>query len=145
MRSFLTTAIAGVAFAFAATFGVPANAAVTSFKAEMTGAQETPPADSAGKGQVEASYDDATKKLTWTITYSDLSGPASAAHFHGPAKVGEKAGPVVPIEGDLNSPIKGEATLTDAQATELQDGLWYFNVHTEKFPDGEIRGQVTKQ
>lgn len=145
MRTFLTTAIVGAAFALALTVGAPANAAMMSFKADMTGTQETPAVESTGKGAVEASYDDATKKLTWTITYSDLSGPATAAHFHGPAKVGEKAGPVVPIEGDLKSPIKGEATLTDAQAKELQDGLWYFNVHTEKFPDGEIRGQVTKQ
>jgi hypothetical protein len=52
---------------------------------------------------------------------------------------------VVPIEGNLASPISGTATLDDQKATDLQAGMWYFNVHTAKFPDGEIRGQVTKQ
>jgi hypothetical protein len=42
------------------------------------------------------------------------------------------------------SPIKGTATLTDAQAADLAAGKWYFNVHTEANKGGEIRGQVTK-
>ena len=142
MRTFLMTAIAGTAFALALAVGAPANAAVMSFKADLTGAQETPPNDSKGKGAVDAAYDPATKTLTWTITYSDLTGPASAAHFHGPAAAGAKAAPVVPIKGDLKSPIKDTAILTDEQAKDLQAGMWYFNVHTAKFPDGEIRGQM---
>ena len=142
MRTFLITAITGTAFALALAVGAPANADVMSFKADLTGAQETPPNDSKGKGAVDAAYDAATKILTWTITYSDLTGPATAAHFHGPAAVGAKAAPVVPIQGDLKSPIKGTATLTDPQAKDLQAGMWYFNVHTAKFPDGEIRGQM---
>ena len=43
------------------------------------------------------------------------------------------------------NPLKGEATLTDAQAADLQAGKWYFNVHTEKNKGGEIRGQVMKK
>jgi CHRD domain len=35
--------------------------------------------------------------LSWSITYSGLSGKATAAHFHGPAKEGENAGPMVPL------------------------------------------------
>ena len=145
MRTFLMTAIAGTAFALALAAGAPANAAAIAYQADLTGAQETPPTDSKGKGSVDAAYDAATKTLTWTIAYSGLTGPAAAAHFHGPAKVGVKAAPVVPIKGDLKSPIKGSATLTDAQAKDLQDGLWYFNIHSAKFPDGEIRGQLTKK
>ena len=143
MRTFLMTAIAGTAFALALAIGAPANAATVSFKADLTGSQETPPNDSKGKGAVDVAYDAATKTLTWTITYSDLTGPAAAAHFHGPAAVGAKAAPVVPIQGDLKSPIKGKASLTDQQAKDLQAGMWYFNIHTAKFPDGEIRGQLT--
>jgi hypothetical protein len=48
----------------------------------------------------------------------------------------------VPIDGALASPIAGSATLTDEQITQLQGGMWYFNVHTAEYPDGEIRGQV---
>jgi hypothetical protein len=120
-----------------------ASAAEMTFKTEMKAALETPPTTSSATGEVTATYDPATKMLMWTITYSGLTGPATAAHFHGPAKVGEKAPPVVPIKGDLASPIKGMATLTDQQAKDLQAGLWYFNVHSAKFPDGEIRGQLT--
>jgi hypothetical protein len=53
---------------------------------------------------------------------------------------------VVPIPPtNLTSPIKGDATLTDAQAADLADGKWYFNVHTAAHGPGEIRGQVTKK
>ena len=44
----------------------------------------------------------------------------------------------------LVSPLKGEATLTDAQAADLAAGKWYFNVHTAANKGGEIRGQVMK-
>jgi hypothetical protein len=102
-----------------------------------------PPNDSPGTGTVEATFDTESKVFTWTINYEGLTGEATAAHFHGPAAVGENAGPVVPIEGALASPIAGEATLDDAQAADLQAGMWYFNIHTAEYPDGELRGQVT--
>jgi CHRD domain len=145
MRMLLIAATTAAALALALSASAPTSAAGISFKADMTGAQETPPTTSKGKGAVTASYDAASKTLTWTITYSGLTGPATAAHFHGPAKAGAKAAPVVPISGDLKSPIKGKATLTDQQAKDLQAGMWYFNVHTAKFPDGEIRGQLTSK
>jgi CHRD domain len=122
----------------------PAFADTVKFKADLKGASEVPATDSKGTGAVDASYDTATKALTWTVTYSGLTGDASAAHFHGPAAAGANASPVVPIPAPLASPIKGNATLTDAQAADLSAGKWYFNIHTAKFPDGEIRGQVTK-
>ena len=59
--------------------------------------------------------------------------------------MGAKAPPVVPITGKLASPIKGSATLTDAQAADLEAGMWYFNVHTAKYPDGEIRGKSSRR
>ena len=51
---------------------------------------------------------------------------------------------MVPINGELASPIKGEATLTDAQAKALTDGDMYFNIHTAANKGGEMRGQVLK-
>lgn len=128
---------AGLLFATAAAY-----AEVINMTAELTGAAEVPANDSAGKGTLEATYDTETMELTWTVTYEGLTGDATAAHFHGPAAADATAGPVVPIEGDLASPIEGSATLTEEQATQLQDGMWYFNVHTAQYPDGEIRGQV---
>lgn len=140
MKHLTTTLLAATAaLAFSLT---PAFAETVKFAAELTGASEVPPAESAGTGKVDATLDTETKVFTWTITYEGLSGDATAAHFHGPAAEGANAGPVLPIEGALASPINGNATLTEEQVTQLQGGQWYFNVHTAKFPDGEIRGQV---
>ena len=113
------------------------------FTAELSPASEVPPVESGGTGMADITYDTESMELTWTVEFSGLSGPATAAHFHGPAAEGENAGPTVPIEG-MESPLTGSATLTEEQATQLMDGMWYVNVHTEANPDGEIRGQVTK-
>jgi hypothetical protein len=66
------------------------------------------------------------------------------AHFHGPAASGVAAGVVVPISGSLDSPLTGTAALNDGQIGDLRAGLWYINIHTAKYPAGEIRGQVVK-
>jgi hypothetical protein len=137
IRSVLAATALGVAL-----LASPAYAEVLDFHATLTGAEEVPPNTEAGTGTVEATFDTETKVFAWTITYEGLSGDATAAHFHGPADPGATAGPVVPIEGALASPIAGEATLDDTQAADLQAGKWYFNVHTAKYPDGELRGQV---
>jgi hypothetical protein len=132
-------------FAALAAFSVsPALAETLHFKATLTGPAETPPTDSKGTGTVDATYDDATKTLGWTINYSGLTGPALAAHFHGPAAAGTAAPIEVPLTGSLDSPIKGSATLTDAQAKDLTAGMMYFNIHTAEHKPGEIRGQMEK-
>ena len=129
----------------AAAFLVPAARAETvTFHATMNAATEVPAKPSSGTGTVEATLDSATKELTYTVTYANLTGPATAAHFHGPAAPGANAGVLVPLSPPLTSPIKGTATLTDAQVTDFMNGQVYANVHTAANPGGEIRGQVTK-
>ena len=126
--------------------GASAFAATQSYVATLNAASEVPPNDSKATGAVTATYDTTTKKFTYTATYKDLTGPATAAHFHGPAVAGTNAPPVIPVPPtSLASPIKGEATLTDAQAADLTAGKLYFNVHTAAHGPGEIRGQVTKK
>jgi len=116
-------------------------AAEMKMQTELSGAQQVPPVESPGTGTADLAYDDATKMLTWSVEFSGLTGPATGAHIHGPAKEGENAGVKIPFE-DLESPIEGSATLTDEQAKELMDGLMYVNIHTAANPKGEIRGQV---
>ena len=140
-RSGLAT-FASAALLIAAT---PAFADKVSYVADLRGASEVPANDSKGTGSVDATYDSVTMKLTWTVTYTGLTGPATAAHFHGPAAVGANAGPVVTLSGNLASPVKGEATLTQAQAAELAKHLWYLNVHTAVHASGEIRGQLMRK
>ena len=135
-RSLVALAAAGLLVASA-----PAFAGSMTFTADMNAASEVPPTASKGTGTVTATYDTETKVLTWKGTYTGLSGNAVAAHFHGPAPAGKSAGVEVAI-AKADSPFEGTATLTDAQAKDLADGMLYVNVHTAANPDGEIRGQV---
>jgi hypothetical protein len=141
---FLSKTLLGLTLVACAMLGSPALADKISYKADLQGSQEVPPVPGNGKGSVDATYDTATKKLTWKVTFSGLTGPATAAHFHGPAEHGKNAGVAVPIPG-TKSPMDGSATLTDAQAADLSAGKWYVNVHTAANKAGEIRGQVTKK
>jgi hypothetical protein len=119
-----------------------ASAETISYKAELKGSQEVPATDSKGTGTAAVTYDTATKLLTWKVTYSGLSGPATGAHIHGPAEAGKNAGVAIGF-AKPDSPIEGSATLTDAQAADLAAGKLYINVHTAANKAGEIRGQLT--
>ncbi len=133
---------AAVAFSIGSGFN-DARAEMVVLKATLTAASEVPPTTSQGSGQGTFNFDTTTRKLDYEITYSGLSGPATAAHIHSPAAPGSNARPAVPFENPA-SPIKGSATLTEAQAAELMGGLAYVNVHTATNGGGEIRGQIAK-
>jgi hypothetical protein len=137
---FVAAALSGLAW------GAVASAAPMSISVRLTGAQQVPPVQTSGNGTAQLTYDPDTRIVTWTVEFSDLSGPATMAHFHGPAMAGKNAPPTIWLtnKGSMaESPIKGAATLTPEQAQEFTAGQWYINVHTEKNPDGEIRGQVS--
>ena len=122
-----------------------ARADATSFKVALTGAQCVPPVDTTGSGTAELTYDPATRMVTWNIAYTGLSSPTTMAHFHGPAKAGKNAPPVIWLSTQGSppaNPIKGTATLTPDQAKQFSDGEWYVNIHSQSHPAGEIRGQV---
>jgi hypothetical protein len=142
-RSVLSYCVGTAASAVLLASASPSSAATEKFKADLKGSSEVPPNTTTGSGTVTVTYDPATKQITWDGTYSGLSGPATAAHFHGPAEPGKNAGVAVPIT-PATSPLKGSATLTDAQAVDLEAGRWYVNVHTEANKGGELRGQLMK-
>ncbi len=110
--------------------------------ATLSAASEVPPTQSGATGTLQAHVNKDTNLLSWTVSYSGLTGPATGGHFHGPAMAGSNAGVVVPFSGSLASPINGTATLTAAQMADLMAGKWYVNLHTAANPGGEIRGQV---
>jgi hypothetical protein len=119
-------------------------------QATLSGGGEVPPNDSPAKGLMQGTFDTDTNTLDWTVTYSGLSGPAIAAHFHGPVSyLGLTAEENAPIQvgtpGNLASPFHGAAKIDDTQAKDLKDGRWYFNVHSNKFVAGEIRGPVVRR
>jgi hypothetical protein len=140
-NSIIRTVVAALALAFAS---IAAHAATVNLKADLKASSEVPAKDSAGTGTLTATLDTATHELKYHVEFSGLTGPVTAAHFHGPAAVGANAGPVVPVKPPYTSPIDGTATLTPAQEKDLLGGMWYFNLHTAANGGGEVRGQVTK-
>lgn len=122
--------------------GAALAADMVTLEASLSAKNEVPPNGSGGTGSLVATFNPVTKVLNYSLTYEGLTGPAKAGHFHGPAAMGANAGVVLPFVGSVDSPVKGTAVLTDAQATDLLDGKWYVNLHTAANPGGEIRGQV---
>lgn len=129
-------------FAAASLAVIPSLSTAATFMSKLSGEAETPPVTTMGTGTVEATYTPATKVLKWKVVYSGLSGAVTAAHFHGPAIPGQNAGVALPLSGKLDSPLVGEATLTEAQAVQVMAGQWYINLHTAANPKGEVRGQL---
>lgn len=124
-----------------------AHAADVKYKATLSSAEEVPPNPSTAKGQAEVTLNTETKELTWDISFEGLTGDAVAAHIHGPADKGANAGVVVNLGTagqPVKSPLKGKATLTDAQIADLTAGKHYVNIHTPTNKGGEIRGQLMK-
>ena len=126
-----------------AALAVSACSQPMTFQTSMNAAAEVPQNASRGVGTVTATVYPSTKAMTYTAEYKDLTGPATAAHFHGPAAPGANAGVVIGSPSAV-TPIKGGATLTDAQLADLMAGKYYYNVHTAANPGGEIRGQMQR-
>jgi hypothetical protein len=124
------------------TMAKPSNVQV--YTATLTAAEEVPPAaESQGKGTAEVQINTSTNEISWKVTYSGLTGPATMGHIHGPAGKGANAGVIVPfpdVAGKNSS--EGKAKITQAQYGDLAAGLYYVNIHTAKYPGGEIRGQL---
>lgn len=118
-----------------------AFAEMLTFKATLDGASQSPAVETKATGTADIKVDTEAKTITWTIKSADLSGPANAAHFHGPAAVGANADPEIDISKMIDT---GTSPITEAQIADIQAGMVYLNIHTEKFPKGEIRGQVVK-
>jgi hypothetical protein len=119
----------------------PSDRGVT---ASLAGAKEVPPTMTTGTGTVEGLIDMSSRELRWTIKCSGLTGPVTAMHFHGPAVAGQNAGVVVPMQGSCDGPgATGKTVIDQNGLADMLAGKWYVNVHTQRFPGGEIRGQVS--
>ncbi|UUZ63793.1 CHRD domain-containing protein [Polaromonas sp. P1-6] len=116
---------------------------LVAFSTQLRGANEVPAVASQGSGTVDAVLNKDTNLFRWKISYTGLTGSATAGHFHGPAAIGVNAGVAVPWSSPMRSPMEGSATLTPAQAADLMAGRWYANIHTAANPGGELRGQMT--
>lgn len=137
------TTLAALGFAATVLAWGYSQAATEVFKGTLSSGAEVPPIAGTGTGAAVVNFDPATKEITYTVTYSGLSGPAKAAHIHCGAAAGANAGVSVPFKSAA-SPISGSATLTDAQIADLEAGKCYVNIHTEAHGGGELRAQLAK-
>lgn len=130
---------------------VPSSDIVTLNEVALTGAQEVPAVTTQATGTFKGSYNRDTKRIAYEITFQGLT--PVAMHFHSGA-VGVDGPIVIPINpgtdpysgtNPYTSPVVGSTpALTAAQETELLAGNWYVNIHTDQYPDGELRGQITR-
>lgn len=144
-RTVLLTFVTAVAVVLAAC--APATER-NDYAAELTASAEVPAPTLDGanpSGSATAALDGAENTLTLTGNFSGLTGPATGAHIHGPAPMGETAGVVLPLQIDQSASgsVSGTWTgMTAEQIQQLRDGMYYVNIHTEMNPAGEIRGQL---
>jgi hypothetical protein len=113
------------------------------FSSILNGVKEVPPNVSMATGT--GTFTLTSNGLQYDLTLKGLSGSViTGAHFHrGAAGV---AGPVVEPITINTSTLRTTGTWTDLTAGERDDllaGRIYVNVHTNAYPNGEIRGQVT--
>ena len=123
------------------------------FVATMNGANEVPAKAVAGSGSFNVVKNGAT--YTYTITFSGMTGPLTAAHIHGPAAVGVNANPIVPFDvtgaaasGTLTGTFTGTNNVNitpDSLDKLMTSGNAYVNLHTTANTAGEIRGQLSRQ
>ena len=127
-----------------------ASAATIQLSAVLDGAQANAGAGtgSSGTGVMNITLDDVTGDMSWSGSFSGLSGTFSVAHFHGPAlsnqNGGVQVGTAVNVDpGGLSGTSVGNATLSAQQISDLVNGLWYWNVHSSVNPGGELRGNIS--
>jgi hypothetical protein len=157
--------------AFAAAIAVAIAGAATAdrggrqMKADLSGAEEVPSVSSTGTGELLARISDDSSSIDYTLSYENLEGiTTSAAHIHlgqfsvnggvsaflcggggkpaCPATGGSVSGTI--IAGDVIGPA-GQGIAAgelDELIAAVRRGITYANVHTDKHPGGEIRGQI---
>ncbi len=109
------------------------------FNATLNGTSEVPSNASTATGTAVLVFNNTSKTFTITINYSGIT--ATASHIHSGA-IGVSGGVVFPLDITNNPIIYTSAALTTAQEADLKANLYYVNIHSTAFPNGEIRGQL---
>lgn len=142
MRKFVAFLSLASVIALALTAVSFAHSSGTVWSAKLTAAQEIPKQvvkNTAGSGSFTATL--TGTKLKFKLTFSKLTGPATAAHIHLGA-MGVSGNVLVPLCTPCKSPVSGTVTISAAIKKDFTKHLLYVNVHTAKNPNGEIRGQL---
>ncbi len=128
------------------------------FKAGLSGKQVVPAVTTKAKGEAIFRLSKDGKDLTYTLKMKGIEN-VTAAHIHA-GKKGENGAPVAGLfagpkkEGKFSG-VLAKGTIADKDLVGslagktvgdlvklIKDGGAYVNVHTDKYPDGEVRGQI---
>ncbi|MCE6991746.1 CHRD domain-containing protein [Dyadobacter sp. CY323] len=117
----------------------------------LSGANEVPANPSTATGSVGGTLDQESRVLRINIMYSDsTSGDSTAAdsaftptawHIH-KGSADSTGAVVIDFGTTFTSPFAFTDTLTEAQVADLKSGSYYVDIHSKKYPNGEIRGQL---
>jgi CHRD domain len=161
--------LALTALMFAATLAQADNGR-DRIEARLKSTQEVPSVLSAANGRLRATIDKASSAISYELSYSGLEGPVRMAHIHlgqrgvnggimvwlcQTAAFADPTGlsPTCPASGSVSGLLQAGNVLGIAaqglSATEFAEvlsairaGVAYVNVHSDRFPGGEIRGQL---
>ena len=115
--------------------------------AELSGAQEVPPADPDGSGTATFSVNPGIGEICFTVTSENITLPVVAAHIN-PGEAGAVGSPLVFLlaadVSDADGNFSGCTTVDHATAKDIlkRPSAYYVNLHTTDFPGGAIRGQL---
>ena len=128
----------------------------------LTGAKVAPATTSTALGTMDVSYTKETRLLTWSVTWSGLTGTVASMHIHGLAPAGYSTTSIAQnIIAASNGIATPNATLYPAtgkfsgtllvdgfivKESDLLNGFYYLDIHTATYSaNGEIRAQITFQ
>ena len=147
MRKFVVPLVAALIVLAPMVLVTSVEAGGRPLSATLTGAAEVPgPGDPDGSGNSTVTLNMGAGEICFSITVSNITLPASAAHIHAaPAGV---AGPVVVTLAPpgANGSSSGCVSASEAliKAIRKNPSAYYVNVHTSDFPAGAVRGQLAK-
>ena len=147
MNKTLLLALTGLALASACKKNDDNTPATMQVTGSLSAANEVPAVSAPGAtGTFTGSYNPSNMVLTYAVTYSGLTGPATAGHLHYGDTKHKTAAPTVPfsnVPSATSGTFNGTATLTSMQADSLKAGKLYANIHTSANSGGEIRANLT--
>ena len=116
------------------------------FTAVMNADEESAVTHSPGVGRVDFTLDRKGNKLSWKLSFSNLTSPPTEAAIRGPQTPGGEAGVLYNLSpGGVRNGATGSANLNEGELNYLVQDRLYVQVLTTKYPAGEIRGQIMKE
>lgn len=120
-------------------------ATTTRLTATLNGASEKPTSTtSTATGTFTGNLNTTTRVLSYTVTYQGFTEPLTGGHLHRISNP-DGTGPIdIPFKSLANPIIETTSPLSQSQVDGLLAGQYYANLHTAKYPAGEIRGDIKR-